>query len=563
MPDGALPLRVYPIPDAALETHIAILATSGAGKTVAAKGAVEVLMERGERVCVIDPTGVWHGMRTLANGKPGFPFVIFGQPDPRGERHIDVEIGAKSGAAAAELIATQNLPAIFNTLGMTVSARTRFFTDFAEAILNENAEPLHLIIDECHLFMPKGRVNDPASGQMVNAANNLVSGGRARGFSIMLISQRAQKVHNDSLTIMESLVAMRMTHHADQEVVERWVGAFVGAKEAHRIVGTLPSMPTGEGWLYAPTLPKMERIKFPMIRTLDTSARPKPGEKRPAPARLADIDLEAIRASLAPPSAPAPARATPSAGAGRAGAPAIDVEAIERAAFERGKAEGFALGEESGYSRGRASLTDAVMRAIASPPIELQPRSAAPPPPPPVPSPPAPMPHAPRPRSEADAERARVAHSKAGERLLEALARYTAPIRWEEACVATGLLHGNGYFFGGRKWLVEEGLVREVAGGVLATPMGVKRAGGRQAPLTRKQLLALWATRKQPGPRMLEVLEAKPRSWFTTDELAAAIGAKPGNGYWFGGLKALRVAHLIEQDRGSFRLSDFVAGHAP
>ena len=43
----------------ALDVRLAIVGTSGSGKTYAAKGLVERLMSGGARVCVVDPLGVW------------------------------------------------------------------------------------------------------------------------------------------------------------------------------------------------------------------------------------------------------------------------------------------------------------------------------------------------------------------------------------------------------------------------------------------------------------------------------------------------------------------------
>ena len=72
------------IPKAALNQHIAILGKTGSGKTFAAKGIVEHLLDEGRQVCVLDPTGAWWGMRLGADGKskgynlsgsPGFPMV--------------------------------------------------------------------------------------------------------------------------------------------------------------------------------------------------------------------------------------------------------------------------------------------------------------------------------------------------------------------------------------------------------------------------------------------------------------------------------------------------------
>lgn len=63
-----------------LDKPAAIVGTTGAGKTFAAKGAVEQLLELGRRVIIIDPTGAWYGLRAGANGEAsgGFPVLIFG-----------------------------------------------------------------------------------------------------------------------------------------------------------------------------------------------------------------------------------------------------------------------------------------------------------------------------------------------------------------------------------------------------------------------------------------------------------------------------------------------------
>ncbi len=47
------------LPFSALDGRLAIVGTSGSGKTYAAKGLVERLLGRNARVCVVDPLGVW------------------------------------------------------------------------------------------------------------------------------------------------------------------------------------------------------------------------------------------------------------------------------------------------------------------------------------------------------------------------------------------------------------------------------------------------------------------------------------------------------------------------
>lgn len=45
--------------DAVVERHLAVFGKTGSGKTYAAKGIVERLLQCCRRVCIVDPTGVW------------------------------------------------------------------------------------------------------------------------------------------------------------------------------------------------------------------------------------------------------------------------------------------------------------------------------------------------------------------------------------------------------------------------------------------------------------------------------------------------------------------------
>ncbi len=59
--------------------HSAVIGKTGSGKTYAAKGLVEGLLEAGQRVCIIDPTDVWWGLKASADGKrEGYPIAVFG-----------------------------------------------------------------------------------------------------------------------------------------------------------------------------------------------------------------------------------------------------------------------------------------------------------------------------------------------------------------------------------------------------------------------------------------------------------------------------------------------------
>jgi hypothetical protein len=279
-----------PIPNAALEHHVAFLGKTGSGKSNAAKVIVEDSLDTGERVCVLDPTGAWWGLRLRRDGRPSkYPVVIFGG------LHADVAIGPAHGAAIAEVVATSSTPAVIDTRLMTVGERTAFFTAFAQTLLRKNRGPLRLVIDEAHVFAPQGRVADPRSGEMLHAANNLVSLGRSIGLRIMMISQRPAKLHKDSLTQVETLVAMRVIAPQDRKAIEEWIGEWADKEQGKEIVASLPSLPTGDAWIWSPEVRFLERKHFPLARTYDSGKAPSGEDSAP---ELKPLDLQAVNELL-------------------------------------------------------------------------------------------------------------------------------------------------------------------------------------------------------------------------------------------------------------------------
>jgi hypothetical protein len=349
----------HPIPDEALLQHIAILAKTGAGKTYLAKTIAERLLKAGRRLCVIDPTGGWWGLRSNASGRgPGFPIVVFGG------QHADIELHESHGAALAEIIGGSSTPAIIDTSQLLVGQRVRFFTAFAENLLRTNRGPLHLIIDEAHIFAPQGKT-DIQGGQMLHAANNLVSLGRSRGLRIILVTQRGAKLHKDSLTQIETLVAMRVLSPQDRAAIQAWIKDNASVDQGKEVIESLAKLKVGEGWIWAPELDVLKRVKFPSIETFDSSSAPADGIDY-AKVQLAPIDRDAIAARLTAVKADAfendPKRLKEEISrlkreAAKAGA--IDPEALssaDRRGYERGFAAGIAQEQE------RAALAFAAIK---------------------------------------------------------------------------------------------------------------------------------------------------------------------------------------------------------
>ena len=281
---------MHPVPPAALEKHIAILGKTGSGKSNLAKTIAEDLLARGERVCVIDPTGTWWGLRLMADGATpsGYPIVIFGG------QHADLPAAAAHGAHIAKAIGTSSTPAIIDTRQLTVSDRTRFFTGFAETLIQTNRGELTLIVDEAHLFAPQAgaRVGGGAPA-MLHAANNLVSLGRGVGLRIVLISQRPAKLHKDSLTQVETLVAMRLIAPQDRKAIGEWIDEWAQGRDAGGLTASLPSLPTGEAWVWSPEIGHLERARCPLAATYD-SGRVRDGENPDLP----EIDVAEIAGQL-------------------------------------------------------------------------------------------------------------------------------------------------------------------------------------------------------------------------------------------------------------------------
>lgn len=67
----------FDLPLEAVTQTFAILAKRGVGKTYTAKVLTEEMLKAGQQVVVIDPIGVWWGLRSSADGiAPGLPSML-------------------------------------------------------------------------------------------------------------------------------------------------------------------------------------------------------------------------------------------------------------------------------------------------------------------------------------------------------------------------------------------------------------------------------------------------------------------------------------------------------
>jgi Helicase HerA, central domain len=547
----------HPIPDAALTQHIAILGKTGSGKTYAAKGVVENILRDGGRVCVIDPTGAWHGLRSSATGKSaGFPVVIFGGA------HADLPLGGAHGEAIAEIIGTATTPAIIDTSLMRVGERTRFFADFADALVRKNKGPLHLVIDEAHLFAPQGKVNDPQSGAMLHAANNLVSLGRSRGLRIILITQRPAKLHKDSLTQVETLVALRLVAPQDRRAVEDWIKDNADEKQGREIITSLAMLKTGQGWVWAPELGVLERVAFPKIKTFDTSKAPDEAESEDGPV-LAPIDRDAIQKRLEVVAADAvandPARLKAEItklkreAAAMKPAVAVDpaaIEAADRAGYERGFTEGAQAAKNAILPKAEAVTAAATdLRHTVLPQPDYRPRPA------PRPAPAA-TPRPARPVTNGHTQPAGATMPRAERRILTALAQYPGGRTKNQVAILTAYAVNGGGFNNAISALRTAGYLTGSGDRLDITDSGLEALGGFDPLPTGAALLDHWLG--QLGKAEREALRVVADAWpdaLTKEDIASQAGYAADGGGFNNALSRLRTLELVS-GRGEIKASD-------
>ena len=283
---GALPLS-------ALEARLAVVGTSGSGKTYAAKGLLEQVMAGGGRACVVDPLGVWWGLAKGANGADApFPVTVFG-----GTR-ADVPLEPGMGTALGSLMGRERMACVVDVSDFgSAGGRRAFMTAFTTALYEANTEPLHLVLDEADLWAPQR--TQPDGLELLGRVEEIVRRGRVRGFVPWLITQRPAVLHKDILSQADILVSKKLTSSQDRAAVGRWIEGQADRAKGRRILGALPQLRRGEGWVWAPGDGVLAQVWFPRILTFDSSQTPKRDVQVGGPRVLAAANPTTIARALA------------------------------------------------------------------------------------------------------------------------------------------------------------------------------------------------------------------------------------------------------------------------
>lgn len=287
-PSVQLPLEI-------VTATLAILANRGGGKSAVAHRLVELMHGAGLPVVVIDIKGDWWGIRSSADGtSPGLPFYIFGGD------HGDLPLEPTAGELLADLIVDDRIPAVLDLSHMSKTQARGFATAFAERLYHRNRDPLHVVIEEADVLVPQRA--SAATARLLGAMEDLAKRGRQRGIGMTLCSQRAQETAKSVLDLMETVILLRTTGPRSIKAVLDWISVNADQDDttARTVISSLPSLPTGTGWIWSPGFLRiLERVEFPLFTTFDSHATPKPGQRRIVPHERAEIDLDKIGAEIA------------------------------------------------------------------------------------------------------------------------------------------------------------------------------------------------------------------------------------------------------------------------
>lgn len=282
--------RELSLPTDVLTEALGIVATRGAGKTYASVVLIEEAHDAGVPFVVIDATSVYHGLRSSADGtKAGLPVYVFGG------RHGDLPLEAGAGELMADVVVDTGHSFVLDVSDFTRGVSRRFVSAFLNRLYERkarNRSPLFLVVDEADEWAPQKPNRDSALS--LSAMELIVKRGRSRGLGCVLITQRTQALNKDVLDLVETLIAMRQLAERSREAVKGWI-ADKETRDELGVIDSLPSLPTGQAWVWSPVRQILERVTIRRIRTFDSYGSQTVGGDAPAePAQRAELDLDAL-----------------------------------------------------------------------------------------------------------------------------------------------------------------------------------------------------------------------------------------------------------------------------
>lgn len=529
--------------DTILLERLAIVGGTGSGKSYTARGLVErVLAKPLGRVGIIDPTGVWYGLRMGPDGKsPGFPVVMFGGD------HSDVPLMETAGRVIAHAVASTHQSWVIDTSALkSKAAERRFMLDFLDAIFEANREDIVLVVDEADRFSPQ-RMN-PESARLHERMEEIVRRGRVRGFTPWLITQRPASLNKDVLSQATAYISMQLTGSHDRKALAEVLEGQADKETARQIIGAMPNHKTGSGLVWAPRRNLLQAVAFPKIQTADTMRAPKPGERR-SEKPLPPIDLGKLKEQLATVEAEAKAN-DPRALKAEVARLTRELAAKPKAAPS---AEALQAEHERGYRRGRIEASAELRKVYGDRIREATSLLSAPvpavadTPTPPAPRQPPPVRAVPVPRAPLAAVNGTGGPLPKAERLILTVLAQRTPERVpvDRVAAIAGYSAGGGGFNNSLSALRSKGYI-EPGHPLAITGEGLGALGDYDPLPTGPDLLRHWTGRLGKAERSALEAVAELGGEASKNQIAERAGYAADGGGFNNALSRLRTLGLIE-----------------
>ena len=266
------------LPVEAWRWTFADLGIKGSGKTYVASDLAEEMMKNNIPILVIDPLGIWWGLRVGADGSSkGYPVVIFG-----GE-HRDIPIPTRIDSKSkfpqvdeerlklmVKSILQAGISAVVDTSEFSKHMQRRASTIILRELfqINKSYGKRHVFLEEVDTLAPQrlsGELNESfgAVDEIVRRGGNFLLGAT-------LISQRPAVVNKDILTQCNCLIILRILAKLDKDAVSSWVKEISGRdpKEYAKWYDSLKDLCNGQGWIWHPETDLFEKIQFRKRETL-------------------------------------------------------------------------------------------------------------------------------------------------------------------------------------------------------------------------------------------------------------------------------------------------------
>jgi len=233
----SIPLSSYAI------QGTAILGTKDSGKTYAAKGIAEQLLDAGIPIIVFDPIARWRYLKLAGNDSKhprGYKVVVAG-----GESG-DLPLTPQSAPEIVRAAIRENIPLVLDFYDKRLSKADwrRIVQSCFRTLMYENKGVRHIFLEEAAEFAPQN-IQDGATYAEVE---KVVRMGGNVSLGITLLNQRSQEVNKAVLDLCDTLVLMRQRGSKAIESISKWMDKLAPDLTA-RIAKELPHMQAGEAWV--------------------------------------------------------------------------------------------------------------------------------------------------------------------------------------------------------------------------------------------------------------------------------------------------------------------------